>query len=1022
MRAYLNPRPPTPFEAFRNWLRMDDSFHARILLAAVAGIGVVTLLAAVFLIFEWRETGQTEIRERSFAAMRAADRVEADLTRLESTHREYLNSYDQREMEAFDRHGEMLNERLAELTALLAGDPSQAELVARIRERTTLWKNLIEESIAQPDQVFPQTKSFTLLEAIRTTLADLSRAEEQHWQTISRQIDDERRWQALGFAALSFAAIWLIIACGRYGYRGAHYHFARVESAQSQLRLIVDNTLDGLLTTDSDGSILVANPAAGALFGVAPEELIGYRLIDLFPHGGFTTGAEELMFGLFETEARQLVSPFATFQVEISISYAEHDGQQEHIVMVRDITERLRSEETLRQIGLGVSSATGEEFVHGLVTRLSQALDVSCAFIVEVEGEGDSTMHVITMAERGNICGAGPCDLAGTACEEVLHEGYRAYLAGVQSHFPCDWLVAAFAAESFVCMPLVDHLGRYVGLLGVLDQRELDRVDLIEATLQIFAARAAAEIERKNYAEWLAREKEQLDVTLCSIGDACIAVDNGGRVVLFNPVAAALTGWASQEALGSSLQEVLSLSNARTRRPLRKAVETLIQTGSASEIAGVSIITSRDGSEHVIETNASPLVDTQGKKSGAVLVLRDVTERHRNMEERQKAEKLESLGIAAGGIAHDFNNLLTAILGNLSLVLMGMKDNDAPFERLVAAKRASLRAQELAQQLLTFAKGGAPIKQTASIAQLLRETVVFHLRGSKVGCEFDIPDDLWSADVDAGQISQVIQNLTINADQAMPAGGTLWVGCSNVELRHAGNSLGLAPGHYIKITIKDEGVGISQENLKKIFDPYFTTKPKGSGLGLATSYSIIKNHGGIIDVVSTPGAGSTFYLFLPATDAVVPPVEEAPAPPTPPPATARILVLDDEEAICALVACALEPFGYEVVEAFDAESAIEKYSAALSEGRRFDLVISDLTIPGSMSGKEAVSRMREMDPAVKAIVSSGYAMDPVMSKYQENGFCAMIAKPYEIATLGRVVSEVLAQAETEKVIKHDFAA
>ena len=256
----------------------------------------------------------------------------------------------------------------------------------------------------------------------------------------------------------------------------------------------------------------------------------------------------------------------------------------------------------------------------------------------------------------------------------------------------------------------------------------------------------------------------------------------------------------------------------------------------------------------------------------------------------------------------------------------------------------------------------------------------------------------------------------------MPAGGTLWVSCANVELRHAGNSLGLAPGRYLKIAVKDEGVGISQEHLKKIFDPYFTTKPKGSGLGLATSYSIIKNHGGIIDVVSSPGGGSTFYLFLPATDSIVAPVEETPVPEVPPPTTARILVLDDEEAICALVACALEPFGYEVVEAFDAETAIEKYSSGLNEGRRFDLVISDLTIPGSMSGKEAVARMREMDPKVKAIVSSGYAMDPVMSRYQENGFCAMIAKPYEIATLGRVVSEVLAQVETEKVIKHDFAA
>jgi PAS domain S-box-containing protein len=583
-------------------------------------------------------------------------------------------------------------------------------------------------------------------------------------------------------------------------------------------------------------------------------------------------------------------------------------------------------------------------------------------------------------------------------------------------------MVGAFAAESFVCMPLIDHGGRYVGLLGVLNERALDRVDLIEATLQIFAARAAAEVERKRYAEWLAREMERLDVTLRSIGDACIAVDNLGHILLFNPVAERLTGWKADEAVGAALQDILSLLNARTRRSLRKRIGALIETGSANEIAGFSIIVARDGSERVIETNASPLVDPQGAKSGTVLILRDVTERHRTMEERQKAEKLESLGIAAGGIAHDFNNLLTAILGNLSLVLMKMNEQDGPYDRLAAAKRASLRAQELAQQLLTFAKGGAPIKQTASISQLVRDTVSFHLRGSKVRCEFQIPDDLWAGEIDAGQISQVIQNLTINAEQAMIDGGTLVVGCENVEVRHASNGVGLAPGRYLKISVADEGVGIPQENLKKIFDPYFTTKPKGSGLGLATSYSIIKNHGGVIDVVSTPNLGTIFYVFLPATECAIAPAEEAPASVSPQPAAARVLVLDDEQAICALISCALEPYGYEVVEANDAQSAIDLYADALREGRRFDLVISDLTIPGGMSGKDAVARIRELDPTVKAIVSSGYATDPVMSRYRENGFCGMIAKPYEIATLGRVVSEILAQAEAEKVIEHNFAA
>ena len=489
-----------------------------------------------------------------------------------------------------------------------------------------------------------------------------------------------------------------------------------------------------------------------------------------------------------------------------------------------------------------------------------------------------------------------------------------------------------------------------------------------------------------------------------------------------NPVAEKLTGWLHQDGAGRSLGEVFQLLNERTRRPCLRAIEGLIATGSAAEIIGATVILARDGTERVIETNASPIRDTAERKVGVVLVFRDVTERHRILEERQKAEKLESLGLAAGGIAHDFNNLLTAILGNLSLALFNPKLDPKIGERLTTAKKASLRAQELAAQLLTFAKGGSPIKQTASVAQLVRETVGFSLRGSSVRSEFSIPDDLWPAEVDAGQISQVIQNLSINAEQAMPSGGTLRVACANLELRNTNARLGLAPGRYLKITVQDEGVGIPEEHMQKIFDPYFTTKPKGTGLGLATTYSIIRNHGGVIDVVSEPGRGTCFYLFLPAS--------EKPSAMVDAPAdtiaiehrAARVLVLDDEEAICGLVTCALEPLGYEVVEAYDAATAILRYDEALQAGQRFDLVISDLTIPGGMGGQEAMRRLRLLDPTVKAIVSSGYAMDPVMAQFREHGFCAMIAKPYEIDALCRTVAEALARQGTDNVIEHNFAA
>jgi PAS domain S-box-containing protein len=654
---------------------------------------------------------------------------------------------------------------------------------------------------------------------------------------------------------------------------------------------------------------------------------------------------------------------------------------------------------------------------------LSRALQTDFAFIIELHRKGERLSSTLTLAEHGEMHTRAPFELAGSACGEVLQSGFRAYLGGAQSRFPEDGLLTGLEVESFVAMPLVDHHGQAVGVMGVLHHQALEAVQVIESTLQIFATRASAEIERKRFEQDLAEEKERLAVTLRSIGDGFITTDNAGRVLMLNNVAERLTGWPQDRAAGRPLPEVFCLRHEHSRRSLGDVLMDVVADGSAEALAGTAVVIARDGSERVIETNASPIRDAANQKVGVVLVLRDVTERLRAEDERRKTEKLESLGVAAGGIAHDFNNLLTAILGNVSIALMNAKPGEQLTERLVAAKKASVRAQELAQQLLTFAKGGSPIKRTSSIGQLVRDTVSFSLRGSNVRCDFNVPEDLWPADVDQGQLSQVIQNLTINADQAMPAGGTLRVECGNLELASDNSRLRLKAGRYLRIAVRDEGIGIPEENLKKIFDPYFTTKPKGSGLGLATSYSIVKNHGGMIEVASQPGDGTTFYIFLPASDKPVV-VVEPPKPETPAPITGgRVLVLDDEEAICALVTCALGPLGYEVTEAYDSLTAIRLYEEAFKAGHRFDVVISDLTIPGSIGGVEALRRLREIDPQVRAIVSSGYAMDPIMADFRKHGFCGMIAKPYEIDALGRAVAAAVAGPgpDGENVIHLEFA-
>src|SRR3954465_9952706 len=336
---------------------------------------------------------------------------------------------------------------------------------------------------------------------------------------------------------------------------------------------------------------------------------------------------------------------------------------------------------------------------------------------------------------------------------------------------------------------------------------------------------------------------------------------------MLNNEAERLTGWTSEEAAGKPLKTVfnVALDLAAQARAQRSGYRNEAQSILLSLPENANL-TSRDGSEYVIEQVASPIRDNKNEVSGVVLVFRDITERQRNEAERRKAETLEQLGLLAGGIAHDFNNLLTAIIGNISLASLLLPPNDEMATRLNDAKNASMRARDLAQQLLTFARGGAPIKKTASIGKLIQDTVSFSLRGSHSRSEFLFGSDLWPAEIDSGQISQVIANLVVNADQAMPNGGTLRVSCDNFSYDSTSSPdvTDLNPGDYIRIGIRDEGIGISEECIKRIFDPYFTTKAKGNGLGLATTYSIIKNHNGLINVESKVHFGSTFTIYLPA--------------------------------------------------------------------------------------------------------------------------------------------------------------
>ncbi len=364
----------------------------------------------------------------------------------------------------------------------------------------------------------------------------------------------------------------------------------------------------------------------------------------------------------------------------------------------------------------------------------------------------------------------------------------------------------------------------------------------------------------------------------------------------------------------------------------------------------------------------------------------------------------------ASGIAHDFNNILTAILGNISLARMEAEPNSEIQKILEETERASLRASELAGRLLNFSRAEPPVKKLVCLAELLRDTAGTALRRSNVKCAFSIPADLWTAEVDAGQVSQVIHNLVVNARQAMPAGGTIELLAKNmalIETQALGRSLPIKEGDYVRISVADHGGGIPAEHLDNIFDPFFISRQKGNGLGLATAFSIARQHGGHLSVESKPGSGSTFYLYLPAfTQTTAPRQDKKEAMKAT--GKVRILVMDDEKAERKVAGRMLKHLGHDDVEfASDGAEAVRLYKAAMESGNPFSVAILDLTVPAGMGGDVAISKLLKIDPGAKAIVSSGYADESAVVSYSNYGFSGVVAKPYTTEELGKVLPNVM---------------
>jgi len=582
-------------------------------------------------------------------------------------------------------------------------------------------------------------------------------------------------------------------------------------------------------------------------------------------------------------------------------------------------------------------------------------------------------------------------------------------------------IVAAFGVSTVITSPLRQIVGTVeqiaggdlskravvkswdeVGNLAASFNKMLANLEIAYSKLENVNTRLAEradelchEIEERKQVETALKESEErLKTILYSVHTGIMIVDaDTYRVVDVNPVALQMIGAERDSVIGVHCDRYISSTGKESRADGKSRgdgqTEEIVMyrsSGTTLPILKTAVTIILDGNEHLL------------------LSFIDLSERKRLEEEFVKSQKLESVGVLAGGIAHDFNNILTAVIGNITLAKILVHDREKLTEVLASAENAAFRARDLTQQFLTFSKGGLPIKKANSITEILKESIGFILHGSNVKCDLEFSENIRSVEVDEGQISQVINNLIINATDAMPGGGGIEVKAKNTTVLED-SDLPLEEGKYVEITISDKGIGIPEENLQKIFDPYFTTKTSGNGLGLASTYSIIKRHDGHISVESVVGKGTKFTIYLPVAQEDILPEENKEEELLK--GGGRVILMDDDESILCSTGPLLEYLGYEVDFARDGVEVVELYRKTMHNGTKYNAVILDLTIPGGMGGKETMEKLLKIDPGVKGIVSSGYSNDTVMSDYKKCGFAGVVTKPYNIERLSQTLACII---------------
>lgn len=566
-------------------------------------------------------------------------------------------------------------------------------------------------------------------------------------------------------------------------------------------------------------------------------------------------------------------------------------------------------------------------------------------------------------------------------------------------------VTSEIATGNFVTSDLAvrrDEVGELAEKINLMSGSLKDSYHSLE---QQVAARTEALSRAKNNAEQMAQHLRVVNSEIQALLDnspiGIIFIDSNRLIQRVNLEFLRFSGYRAEELIGQTTEQFY-LSPSDFHKTSTMLYTVLNRDGSCQTTLNMR---RKDGTPVMVSVHGRLTVIDDGEE-GVIWCVEDITSRLKMEEELLKIKKLESVSVLAGGIAHDFNNILVAIIGNISLAERLIADSPKVVELLHNSKLASLRAKELTIKLLTFATGGDTNKSIELLPEILKDSASFVLSGSNVKCTYDIADDLWAIIMDKTKINQVIQNIILNSDQSMPDGGTVAITCRN-KVVHDNEIIGLKGGNYVRMDISDTGSGILDEHIDSIFDPYFSTKEKdsnkGSGLGLSIVHSIISQHGGTIFVESVKGEGTTFTIYMPATEEEVETRSEPES--ILPTGKGLVLIMDDEEAIHAISRDMLAYLGYESLSAYSGQEAIDIYRNHSQTGDPIDIIIMDLTIPGGMGGAAAVQQILKLDSRAKVIVSSGYSDNPILQNYKDSGFVHMITKPYQLLDLSRVLAE-----------------